>query len=58
MLQARDLLKDLLSRCKVLLNSLHDWSKHILVEVDNPIEVQLWAEKVEKDILTIALVDL
>ena len=51
-------MQDLFSRCEMLLNSLHDWSKHILVEVDNPIEVQLGAEKVEKDILTIAFVDL
>ena len=39
------------------LNLLEDRCKHVLVEVDHAVKVELGAEQVEKDILAVTLVE-
>ena len=42
----------------MLLYSHHDWRKGVLIEIDDAFKIKFRAKKVEKDVLTIALVHL
>ena len=42
----------------MLLYRQKDRWEDVLIEVDDALVVQLWAQQVEKDILTVALVEL